>query len=718
MKAALIKVAVAATSLAIVAYLVVLDLPKATPGPLTPVHARLPELQGLDGCAVCHGGDGRSLAEACLDCHAPIAQDIELGTGLHGAPLDQPVAQCGACHVEHHGDALPLTGELAFTRAGVAGPAGFDHALVGYLLEGVHTSQACDACHRSVDHAWIPDGLQRFGGLDRNCAGCHEDPHEAPMLRGCADCHGQSLPFAELDGFVHAAEHPLIGGHAGLRCADCHTGSYAVEAVAGVSPPVSRTCADCHEDPHSQAFLEHEDAPEGASCANCHGLDAWLPAELTDVQHSRSGFPLEEPHDTVACADCHAPSAAFAARFPGRRQDECASCHSDPHGGQFAGGPLSSCIDCHGRTSFADCTFGVEEHALTPFPLTGAHATTDCQACHGATLTEFRGLTSTCADCHGDAHRGALEGSCDQCHGTTAFRDVLSSFDHQGATGFALAGAHGAASCESCHPRSAMADRHGRTLGFVAEHSPGDTGRCATCHDDVHQGTFGAQDCADCHGFEHFAPAREFDHAAAGFPLEGAHAQTACATCHPADADAPRGFAHASSHFGGTTCAACHEDAHRPTLGTDCASCHDTLTFRAVTRGFDHERDTRFALVGVHSAISCAECHPPQLQGARSFGHAQGTSCADCHADPHAGQFREARGATDCAACHGTGGPWSSVTFDHAASAFPLDETHAALACAACHQPSSLRSGREVVRYKPIAHSCADCHGKNFAGPR
>lgn len=708
MDAASIKFIAALASFGIIILLVVLDTPKVTPGPLTPVHARQPELQGLGGCSACHGEGEQSMADACFACHEDIARDIELGKGLHGGQLTQPVGQCGECHLEHHGDAIPLAGELAFERAGFESPASFEHSHVGFQLEGVHASLSCEACHPGVLHAWLPDGVQRYGGLVGDCESCHENPHETPMVRGCEDCHGQSKPFALLDGFAHPRDYPLIGGHANLGCAACHSGTHTVEALASDQPPTERTCSDCHDSPHSVEFLEADGT--GAGCSECHSLTDWLSADLSIAQHERSGFSLADPHGEVGCIDCHAPGVAFDSRFPGRVQDDCASCHSDPHEGQFAESSLSSCVACHGYSSFADCSFGVEEHSRTSFPLTGAHEVTECQACHGPTLTNFRGLTSTCSGCHADAHRGALEDSCDKCHSTASFQEIHALFDHLGATGFPLDGAHGQAACESCHPRSQLANSHGRTFGFVEEHFPGDTRRCATCHQDVHQGAFGALDCGECHGLESFEVVPTFDHAAAGFPLLGAHAQAACSSCHPADDSAPRGFALASEHFGGRNCASCHQDPHEPSLGADCSSCHDTLTFRSVTRGFDHGADTGFALTGVHAQASCAACHPAQLEGPRSFGRARGTSCAHCHTDPHAGQFQGEDGATDCARCHLQDRPWSEISFDHGASAFPLDATHASVACAACHLPATLRSGQEAVRYKPIPHGCADCH--------
>ena len=73
-----------------------------------------------------------------------------------------------------------------------------------------------------------------------------------------------------------------------------------------------------------------------------------------------------------------------------------------------------------------------------------------------------------------------------------------------------------------------------------------------------------------------------------------------------------------------------------------------------------------------------------------------GKSCADCHGDVHAGQFK-VDGQTDCARCH-TSRVDSFLTFNHDRdSRFALGEAHASLDCAACHKPWKVASGVEVA---------------------
>ena len=710
-------------SLVLVLYLVNQDLERTSPGPLASVHARETDLAGGKGCDRCHGQDGGTMADACFDCHAEIGRDIEAGEGLHGSLIDSTLAEtCRTCHLEHHGDDVAPITARSFALAGIEDSTQFDHTLLGYQLEGTHKELACTDCHNWAEIPILPKDATRFMGLDRDCSTCHDDPHEGAMARECADCHGQEGAFEELTAFRHDRGLALDGAHGGLECADCHSGEYSVEAVAGHDPPPERTCEACHDSPHSSAFQSAFAAAGTASpedgCAECHSNEAWVPASLDPDQHARTGFPLEVPHDDLECEECHDSTLTFDLRFPGRVADDCAACHDDPHAGQFAGRPRSSCIDCHSQDGFLPCTFGLESHAETAFALVGAHVETACEECHKGDPAIFVGTPSECSACHADAHRGAFATvSCAQCHDAQSF--ACSRFEddpslHERWAGFALDGAHLTAACEACHPRSATADpRTGRSLGFVADQVDGDPRACASCHSDPHLGVFSEATCDECHHTESFADVGAFDHSETGFGLDGAHAQTACARCHPPlqepEADG-RSFAHARDHFGGSACADCHTDAHRGEFGSDCARCHDTISFRRLPRGFEHGVETSFALEGAHAQASCSACHAarlvPDARG-RTYEQALGTGCADCHADPHAGQFQK----RSCDECHGTTRVWSADRFDHDRSRFHLDGEHRDLACAACHRQWPLPGGGRAVRYRPLGTSCKDCHG-------
>ena len=172
----------------------------------------------------------------------------------------------------------------------------------------------------------------------------------------------------------------------------------------------------------------------------------------------------------------------------------------------------------------------------------------------------------------------------------------------------------------------------------------------------------------------------------------------------------------------------CHEDLHqgvfdRPSLPaevdgrTDCARCHEETSFRSFPGGFEHGFWTGFDLVDEHDAADCSACHEPvrgAAPGERTWSPAAGSSCADCHVDPHAGQFTPPSskgGSNDCARCHSPGRE-NFLAFQHDRdSAFRLGPQHRDLDCGACHKPYPGADGFDVVRYRPLGKECVECHG-------
>lgn len=683
---------------------------RVAPGPLSAVHGRHDELNGSWDCSSCHGGLGESMAQACLECHGEIAQQMERKAGLHGALEAGLVEACARCHGEHHGEAFVPVNPRSFALAGFADLQQFDHAKVGYALTGGHADLACAKCHSNADSGELPRGGWRYLGQHQDCATCHADPHQGRMAPACSDCH-TDRDWNESFLFAHDEFLPLIGGHAGQRCRDCHAADspHALERQGHGRPatraadrtatrpaanvrPAARRCADCHAAPHAGDFTAHAarlaaTTPE-QGCVTCHAADHASfrdpRATVTPEQHAAASLQLAAPHAELDCARCHDPAGAdYAARYPGRAARDCAACHADPHGGQFEGSkqaPLG-CVSCHDFRFFAPHTFTVGRHARTALPLAGAHREADCASCHEASreLKEapptarsastvprrFHGTEARCEECHADPHDGLFDaryrspppaaGSCARCHGTTAFDQLVTPLDHGRATGFALRGAHLQADCASCHPRLPTPDATGRTFAraqerFVSAASAdalASPDRCATCHADPHDGAF-----------SDFAPA------------DGARAR-------------------------------------------GCVDCHDEVSFRAASASFDHAAATGFPLDGAHGTAGCSDCHAPlparDARG-RTSAPALGNACGDCHDDPHAGQFVR-DGENRCTPCHSPTADFSALFFQHNLhSTFRLDETHRAAACSACH-PVFLHEEREVVRYRPLPSDCADCHG-------
>lgn len=455
-----------------------------SPGELSSAHA---DLEGVRNCTGCHELRRRGIQpERCLSCHRPLAGRIVLRAGLHAGVE----GGCADCHKEHLGREADI---VRFD------PEGFAHETrTGFALEGAHAEVAC------------------------------------------RDCHAQGL-IVEADTRIFKREHGALD-----------------RTWLGLATE----CGRCHlrTDPHDRQF-------DGRACTDCHSQTRWEPAERFD--HDRARFRLVGAHRNAKCAACHTGGGTTPVRYRPLAFAACTSCHEDEHDGAM--GP--SCTDCHGTDTWDRIDRGRFEngfdHDATGHSLRGAHAGLDCAFCHdpelerpGIALTFASGtrgrayprpVVESCRSCHADYHEGALAEApggpaCTGCHTEGAW--LPSTFDlfRHGETGFALEGAHLAASCTACHVPAV--DGHWR---FRIEETS-----CAGCHaeDEPHGGQFAGRACTDCHTTETFAIA-SFDHADTSYALEGAHADVDCAGCHREERTA------AGRVF-----------VRYAPLSTDCASCH------------------------------------------------------------------------------------------------------------------------------------------------
>jgi hypothetical protein len=266
--------------------------------------------------------------------------------------------------------------------------------------------------------------------------------------------------------------------------------------------------------------------------------------------------------------------------------------------------------------------------------------------------------------------------------------------------------------------------------------------RCLACHKEISylaerglglHGRVPKADCARCHpdhagrDFDLISwgegGAERFDHARAGWPLEGKHARAACRDCHKPEFHTPAALAlapggdHARSWLGlERTCSPCHQrdDVHRGALGSDCSKCHGQSVWKPAT-AFDHGR-TSFPLIGRHARVACDKCHlAPALklavdrQGSRIplYKPLPHKECAACHADPHGSRFGPA-----CSRCH-VADDWRRLpqgAFNHDQTRYPLRGRHASLACDRCHDAV------KAWGKKPPFQTCGACHVDAHAG--
>ena len=430
------------------------------------------------------------------------------------------------------------------------------------------------------------------------------------------------------------------------------------------------------------------------------------------------------------CLACHLPLASridvdegFHASLT---EDDCASCHKDHFGEDFALVRLDT-------LSF--------EHSLTGYGLEGKHENVSCRNCHtptliadegvrdfksehGALTRTYLGLPQDCTSCHStdQPHEQQFGGrACTECHDTDGWPDA-GGFDHE-ETNYRLTGSHRNVTCAECHETTTQ----GELPDFV-QYVGVESSLCTSCHSDEHAGTMPGT-CSSCHNtggwrdIDRSHVESTFDHLVTGFTLEGRHAAAPCASCHQsASADPLEGVhitflagteANAFPSPATVNCLSCHVDRHsgvfEDTPGTaDCAQCHGQIDW--LPAQFDltrHNAETDFTLVGAHLVLACNDCHvptdlPPTFEIAA-------TTCHDCHTetDPHEGQFD----GRSCDECHDVN-RFEIQTFDHSTTRFLLDGAHENATCDDCHFTESDAGGVPFVRYKPIVSECRDCHGE------
>ena len=282
---------------------------------------------------------------------------------------------------------------------------------------------------------------------------------------------------------------------------------------------------------------------------------------------------------------------------------------------------------------------------------------------------------------------GPLFQDCRSCHRPDAWRPARVTREFRHPANFPLRGAHGSATCRSCHLR----------LDF-ANADP----TCVSCHTDPHVGELG-RDCARCHATTSFVDRGTMlrSHQLTRFPLAGAHRMADCESCHLPAAQGQRRFSGRP-----TDCASCHERQLRVAKTPDhiaagfsrnCGGCHTPTYWNRAA--FDHS-GTQFPLTGAHRATSCSSCHADGVYRGKP------TTCASCHLVDYqatANPNHTTMGfPTDCAGCHTTA-RWTGATFNHDPF-FPIfSGKHRGLwtSCSTCHVTSS--------DYR--AYSCASCHG-------
>jgi hypothetical protein len=398
---------------------------------------------------------------------------------------------CAGCHQArydattspgHKAAAFPTTCETCHSTTAWI-PGTFNHAATRFPLTGAHTAALCSSCHG--------DGVYR--GKTMECVGCHLAKYSASTKPShsasgfpttCAQCHGTAA-WVPSSYDHNATLFPLTGAHRTVLCNSCHGD--------GVFKGKSTVCSSCHLPKYTASTRPpHSSLGFSTVCSTCHTTTAWTGGTY---DHSTTRFPLNGAHRAVSCNGCHADGV-----YRGKTM-LCVGCHQAKYDattspGHKAAAFPTTCEVCHSTTAWVPSSFS---HATTRFPLTGAHTTLACAACHGDGV--YRGKVMTCVGCHltrynattNPNHKAAnFPTACESCHTTSTW--LGAKFNHDGSYFPIYSGKHlgkwstcadchtvstnyASFSCFSCHRQSTMDSAHKGRTGYKY-----DSVLCYQCH--------------------------------------------------------------------------------------------------------------------------------------------------------------------------------------------------------------------------------------------
>ncbi|MFA6540999.1 MAG: hypothetical protein WCT99_05290, partial [Bacteroidota bacterium] len=491
-------------------------------------------------CSKCHtNGVFKGTSKDCYPCHQTELAAVVTPNHIKG----QFSHDCLTCHTN-------VTWK----------PSTFDHNKTNFQLLGAHIAADCAKCHTN----------DQFKGLPGDCFSCHQKDYASVITpnhatgqfsHDCITCHTN---FAwKPSTFNHSkTSFPLLGAHASLECASCHS--------SGQFKGLPADCYSCHQkDFNATTNPNHVTSQFSHDCVTCHSNTAWKPSTFN---HSTTSFPLLGAHASLECASCHS-----SGQFKGLPAD-CYSCHQKDFNATTNPNHVTSqfshdCLTCHSNASWKPSTFN---HANTNFPLVGAHAAVACLDCHKN--GQYAGLSTDCFSCHQadfnsvtDPNHVAnnFDHNCLTCHSMNGWSPA--TFDHS-KTLFPLTGAHSSVPCSNCHAGGKYA------------------------------GT--STDCFACHQTDYNATTNPA-HAAANYP-------TACVSCHTTTVWKPSTFNHTPLFPIGSG------DKHRPGRWTTCADCHTNPSNYKVFSCIDCHEHNKTSMDSEHrnrtgyvyDSNACYKCHP------------------------------------------------------------------------------------------------------------
>jgi len=268
----------------------------------------------------------------CTACHLDLRFD-----GPKIASFD-----CGSCHADVHLGNMADACTACHSTASFTAVAGLAvHSRTAFPLSGAHTQLTCESCHRD-------DARGAYAGVPTDCISCHAreygtasfDHRAAGLSTNCEQCHG-TLAWSHQVQYGHAAgDFPLLGAHARIHCAGCHT---LPDFGLLFSPSGENDCIACHQADYQRV---HAADVFPTDCLACHGLETWGGASFAGHD---ALFPISSgPHSGAACRTCHVVPQDYSIF-------SCLECHEhsqarmdDKHGNRngyvYESG---ACYNCH-----------------------------------------------------------------------------------------------------------------------------------------------------------------------------------------------------------------------------------------------------------------------------------------------------------------------------------------------------------------------------------
>ena len=260
---------------------------------------------------------------------------------------------------------------------------------------------------------------------------------------------------------------------------------------------------------------------------------------------------------------------------------------------------------------------------------------------------------------------------------------------------------------------------------------------CLSCHKEIRESmklkkTFHGlanKDCFVCHADHRGRDfdttevnQKEFDHTKTGYKLVGKHFKIECKDCHKEKRTKKYLRPEDLRYFGTVqNCSRCHqkEDVHKFTgelAKKDCNACHNEIRWKDVSpKLFDHEKISKWPLLGKHMEIKCSDCHVDKTTKAIVYKWPvlANQKCLTCHKDFHQENLGPKFQNGSCDKCHGIIEKWKIPKFNHGVTDFDYKGAHLKAPCIKCHiQAKTDVAPDEKVRIKYVGlkKECWTCH--------